>query len=36
MPMKELILACNFYCEKAGASKMFGTLCFFMFIHFEC
>ena len=35
MPIKGLILTYNFYNEKAGISKMFGTLCFIIFIYFE-
>ena len=35
MPIKRLILACNFCNEKVGISKMFVTLCFIKFINFE-
>ena len=29
-----LILACNFYNERAEITKMFGTLCFIIFVYF--
>ena len=35
MPMKGIVLDCNFYNEKAEISYIFRTLCFIVFVYFE-